>query len=196
MKRALCILFCCLFLFALSACDLRGSTAALDMYTAKNLLNTYEAIRSEKMKVDFPINESLPDLNVFLVDSKDYFSNVVTFYLYNQGDYFIQVMGYAWLIQPIDNQFYGYKTIYYNAEKRVSNATYKIRIEPSTNAYFPFEALDKKIGTPDVNALVFFFFHYEDTDYVGCATALRDQPFICWPLSQTLSTDTSVSATE
>ena len=195
MKRTFCILFICLFLFSLSACDLRGSTSVLDSYSANDLLNTYEAICAETLKVKYPINETLPKVNTFLVDSKDYFSNVVTFYLYNQSDYFIQVMGYAWLIQPIDNKMNGYKMIYYNLEKKVSNATYKIKIDPASNAYFPFESLDKKIGTPDINAMIFFFFHYEDTDYVGCTNANRDLPFVCWPLSQTLKGEV-VSSTE
>ena len=166
----------------------------LDLYKAQDLLNTYEAIRSEQLKVTYPINETLPKVNTFLVDSKEYFSNVVTFYLYNQSEYFIQIMGYAWLIQPIDSQMNGYKLLYFHPEKKVANSTYKIRLDPACNAYFPFEALDKKIGDTDINAMVFFFFHYEDTDYIGCTNANRDLPFVYWPLSQTL-TNESVSTT-
>ncbi len=188
MKRIVCLLLTLVFLIlSFSACSIRGNTSILDTYNAESLVATYEAILSGDHTVSYPVNETVPNLNTFLVDSKEYFSNVVTFYLYNQSDFFIQVKGYAWLIQPIDDDLHGYKLLYYNAEKHVSNASYKIRIDPACNAYFPFESLDRQIGTPDTNALLFFFFRYEDTDYVGCANAYRDRDFICWPVSETIS---------
>ena len=89
--------------------------------------------------------------------------------------------GYFWLVSGDTSC----KGIYYNAEKKVANSTYKVNLDTGTNGYFLYELLTDEPITLDENLMAFLFFKYEDTEYIAAVD--REQNLLYWPKEQTLS---------
>ena len=182
-RRLLCLLLILSFCFACSACNMRGDTVNLDLYPAQKLYDTYTAICDGKLKVNVPRTETIPEFRTAVLQSPAYLERMASLYFYNNSTYYLTIHGYAWAAETTDLKNAN-KAIYYNNDKHVANADYEIRLDPGNNTYLLYEVLFVPEYIPTKDSIYFLFFRYEDTEYVGAATA--ENEFVFWPLTQTI----------
>ena len=180
MKRCLALGMACLLLF-LCGCEMRGNTLELDLYPADALLRTYEGIRRQEVDVTYSNTETLPKIQAQLLNHTGKQARIINVYVYNESVYNIKIHGYIWFVSGESKV----KGIYYNAEKKVANSTYKVNLDNGINGYCLYELL---VNTPIVLAeesIVFLFFKYEDTEYIVAVNS--ENEIVYWPKEQTLS---------
>lgn len=182
-RRILCLALVLWMITMCSACNMRGDTSTLSLYPAQRLYDTYVAIRDGKLKVQIPRTETVPQIRTAMMQSPDYYSSMASLYFYNESTFYLTIHGYAWIAESTDPDN-AHEAIYYYNEKKVANADYNIRLDPGNNSYLLYEVLFVPKHTPTKDSVYFLFFQYEDTEYVGAATA--EDTFVYWPLSQTV----------
>lgn len=182
-RRILCLLFVAILIAFCGGCALRGNTIVLDNYSPQKLYNTYKAIKDGSLKVKVNRTETIPSMQTTIVDNSQLTKNRVALYLYNDSEYYATIHGYSWITRKDDVKNNAHKAIYFNVDKEVANSTYEVRIDPERNTYLQYELLDNVSNQPVNDAIYFIFFKYEETEYVGAATA---EDFVFWPIEQTV----------
>ena len=180
MKRCLALGMACLLL-ALCGCEMRGNTLELDLYPADALLRTYDGIRRQEVDITYSNTETLPKIQAQILNHAGKQARIINVYVYNESVYNIRMHGYTWFISGESQA----KGIYYNAEKKVANSTYKVNLDTGTNGYFLFELLVDEPITLAEESVVFLFFKYEDTEYIAAVNSEKE--IVYWPKDQTLS---------
>ena len=180
MKRLFALLTACVLLF-LCGCEMRGDTVELDLYPADALLRTYTAIQKEEIEMTYTNTETLPKIQAQILNHTGKTARIINIYPYNESTYDVTVYGYMWFVNGEKQQCKG---IFYNAEKKVANATYKVKLDTGVNGYCLYELLVNEPIMLDEDTVAFLFFKYEDTEYVAAIT--HGNEIVYWPKDQTL----------
>lgn len=178
MKRIIACLLVGLMLF-LCGCEMRGNTVELDLNSPDALLRTYTAILKQEIEMTYTNTETLPEFRAQILNHAGKTARIINIYLYNESTYNMTVHGYMWFVNGETHT----KGIYYNAEKKVANSTYKVNLDTGTNGYFLYELL---VGEPiriEEDSVAFLFFRYEDTEYIAAID--HEQNLVYWPKDQT-----------
>ena len=180
MKRMIALLLVSILLVLSTGCNMRGETVELDLYSAKRLSKTFDAIQSGELEIQYSNLETLPKAQAQILNHAGKLARIINVYLYNESTYDMHVHGYAWFISGENHC----KGIYYNTEKKVANSTYEIQLDKGTNAYFLYELLVNEPITLDDMTEAFLFFKYEDTEYILGVNS--EGTLLYWPKDQTL----------
>lgn len=183
MKRLIACLLAVALLLPAAGCsvNMRGDTLELDIYSPDALLRTYEAVKNKEVDIAYSQTETLPHLRAKILNHAGKKARIINVYLYNESTYDMHVYGYMWFVSGKAQS----KGIYYNAEKKVSNSTYKVKLDAGINGYFLYELLVDQPIVLDDTSTAFLFFKYEDTQYICGIDSEGKVAF--WPKDQTLS---------
>ena len=187
-KKRISLLLACVLLLSLCSCDLNftGTMLMLDQYPADKLLEQYEQYASGEKEVEYLLDKRIPVLEGFIQSTKGVEDAVtVKFCVSNKGFYDVIFYGSIWVVTGKDHEI-ATKAKYYNTERKVANADYQIRLDADHSCNFIYSMMDEYPDL-DENTLIFFFFHYDDTDYV--ASLDFEDNIIFWPLSTSKSAD-------